>query len=206
MKILCLSDIHEEYNFLLPQESEYDIVIIAGDTFINNDKQSIINFNKWVTSNFNKPVILIAGNHDELFVDQNNIPDIKNLHYLFNSSIKIENYTIYGSPYTPRFGFFPFMEDKYTIKKIWQNIDKDTNILVTHGPPFNILDKTSGGVSAGCSELLNQIKQLEHLKLHIFGHIHEGYGETTVDNIKFVNASICDKRYYPNNKPRIIEI
>jgi Icc-related predicted phosphoesterase len=51
-------------------------------------------------------------------------------------------------------------------------------------------------------ELFNRVQPL----LHIFGHIHEGYGYTEFNNISFVNASICNANYMPINRPIVIDI
>jgi len=42
-------------------------------------------------------------------------------------------------------------------------------------------------------------------KIHVFGHIHHSYGQRTMDGIEFLNASICDERYEPTNKPIVVE-
>jgi Icc-related predicted phosphoesterase len=59
--------------------------------------------------------------------------------------------------------------------------------------------------NVGCVDLLHRIEQLS-LKAHIFGHIHEGYGEYIHGNIRLVNASTCTARYVPTNPPIILDI
>ena len=85
-------------------------------------------------------------------------------------------------------------------------IDSDTNILISHGPPSGILDDTFHGNSAGCQAMMQRIYNLEHLKAHIFGHIHECFGQEEHNGVKFVNASICTFSYQPTNKPIVIEV
>lgn len=41
--------------------------------------------------------------------------------------------------------------------------------------------------------------------LHIFGHIHDGYGFTSNGMTTFINASNCDRLYQPVNKPVVYE-
>ena len=43
---------------------------------------------------------------------------------------------------------------------------------------------------------------------HVFGHIHEGYGQTTNGTTHFINASNCNLRYDPKklNPPIIIDV
>jgi len=33
----------------------------------------------------------------------------------------------------------------------------DTDVLITHGPPYGILDLTDEGVKAGCEELMKAV-------------------------------------------------
>lgn len=71
---------------------------------------------------------------------------------------------------------------------------------MTHGPPYGILDKTEEGLLVGCEELLAAVRRVQP-KVHIFGHIHEGYGTLRREGTLFVNASIMTERYEPLNKP-----
>lgn len=43
---------------------------------------------------------------------------------------------------------------------------------------------------------------------HVFGHIHEGYGQTTNGTTHFINASNCNLHYNPNklNPPIVIDV
>lgn len=56
-------------------------------------------------------------------------------------------------------------------EKLWNMIPENTNILVTHGPPYGILDLNMQKQHTGCKDLLNQVLKIKP-KLHIFGHIH----------------------------------
>ena len=71
-------------------------------------------------------------------------------------------------------------------------IPEDTNILVTHGPPLGICDQNSAKQHAGCPELLDTVKRVKP-QVHMFGHIHEGYGTRTTEDTLFINAASIDK-------------
>jgi 23S rRNA (adenine2503-C2)-methyltransferase len=43
-------------------------------------------------------------------------------------------------------------------------------------------------------------------RLHLFGHIHEGYGARLIDGTLHVNASNCTAAYRPTNPPIVIDI
>jgi Icc-related predicted phosphoesterase len=84
-------------------------------------------------------------------------------------------------------------------------IPDDTNVLISHGPPFAILDRADDGWNCGCEELLRRIESLQHLKLVVFGHIHTAWGMTYRNGVTFVNASICDDNNKIKNEPIVFE-
>jgi len=94
----------------------------------------------------------------------------------------------------------------------WKLIPDDVDILITHGPPNGILDlvpRHGWDEKTGCEELRKRVEEIAEfgrLKLHVFGHIHCGYGVHEEHGVKFVNASICDEDYRPSNKPIVIDI
>ena len=73
----------------------------------------------------------------------------------------------------------------------------NTDILITHGPPYDIGDLTVCGVKAGCPDLRKIILEKIKPKYHIFGHIHEGRGKYVVENTTFINASSLNYKYKP---------
>ena len=77
--------------------------------------------------------------------------------------------------------------------------------MITHGPPADILDLTSDGLHVGCKQLLERVKQIKP-RLHVFGHIHEGYGRVEQDSTIFVNASTCTLRYKPTQPPIVVDL
>lgn len=221
MKIVCISDTHGLHNQLkLP---EGDILIHAGDFSNYGSLSQIKEFNNWLgeqRSKFNH-IICIAGNHD-YGMDLNHIkgqmynPDnisgkelLNNAIYLDNEEVVINKIKFYGSPQQPWFYNWAFnIERGEAIKKYWDKISLDTNVLITHGPIHNILDKTHyNKLSVGCEELSKKVKELKQLKLHVCGHIHEAYGYYIgIDAVWYVNASICDLEYNPCREPIIINI
>ena len=80
------------------------------------------------------------------------------------------------------------------IAKHWDLIPHNTNVLITHGPPYGILDRTFQNLNAGCTNLLTKIEETNP-QYHIFGHIHEGYGLTEREGTTFINASSVDFGY-----------
>lgn len=64
-------------------------------------------------------------------------------------------------------------------------------MLLTHGPPFGILDiPPDQEERMGDPELRNRVRELSCLKLHAFGHIHGAYGAFEQDDVTFANVAL----------------
>jgi Icc-related predicted phosphoesterase len=214
MKIVCLSDTHNCNSQIAVPDG--DLLIHAGDATIKGTIPEIAAFNQWFASLPHKHKIFVAGNHDWFFETNNSYARAMlddSIIYLQDSSCEIEGLKIYGSPWQPRFYNWAFnlMRGPELAEK-WKLIPLNVNILITHGPPNGILDEVPRKFfieNTGCEELrvrVDQIAPLGKLKLHVFGHIHCGYGTHTEMGIKFVNASNCDEKYYPSQPPIVIDL
>lgn len=207
MDIIAISDTHGQHEKLeLPQG---DMIIHAGDISSRGTQVEVKDFLEWYGNlNFNYK-IFIAGNHDFYFegIDpkamQYLLPD--DLIYLNDSSVVIEGIKIWGSPIQPRFYDWAFNRNRGSeIQRHWDLIPKDTDILITHGPPYQQLDLTINGDHAGCRNLSETLKTLS-VKLHIFGHIHEAYGIQKQNRTTFINASNLNHNYQLSNKPIVYQ-
>lgn len=215
-KFVCISDTHNNY----PVLPKGDVLIHSGDWTGIGSIREIVAFLNWISHQDFKHIVIVAGNHD--FLPDNNpnifktlLQDHPNITYLENSSVEINGLKIYGSPVTPTFFDWAFLKDRgEEIAKVWQQIPEDIDVLITHGPPMGIRDQidstkpvdTKKGKHLGCQDLTDRLKDLKNLKLHVFGHIHAGYGITEQNGTVFANASICDESYDPVNEPLVIDI
>lgn len=205
-KLVIISDTHTFHNkAVLPKG---DILIHAGDLEIRSalELQIII---EWFESLDFKHIIWIGGNHDfyleELY--KNNIEPVmpENVYYLMNTEITIEGIKFWGSPFSSQFGRWAFMGHLEELKPIWDLIPSDTDIVITHSPPFGILDQTvHGNISVGCPALRDKLKEIKP-KIHICGHIHEAYGVYQDEHTTYINASLLNEYYDMVNKPVEIE-
>ncbi len=182
LKCLLTSDTHGTHS-ALDIQGTYDVLIHAGDFSNYGRADEIHSFMVWLNSlDQFKDIIYIAGNHDLGYhnTPQSTLANGTRLHYLYNSSVTIKGVKFYGSPYTPRFFDWAFMYDPIDAEAIWSHIPRDTEVLITHGPPHGIFDKCPGRDGtlehAGCPVLRRVVDGLPSVKLHLFGHIHEGYG------------------------------
>jgi Icc-related predicted phosphoesterase len=95
-----------------------------------------------------------------------------------------------------------------SIKKYWDMIPSNTDILITHCPPYGILDWIPfcyDNHNVGCEELLKVVCKIKP-KVHIFGHIHGSYGTYIGNETLFVNVSVMNEEYQVVNKPKEIDI
>jgi predicted phosphodiesterase len=180
------------------QPHKYKIMIAGNHDFGMSNNQD--QFNKWVSRRY-LPESEVGTLRDLRSVKEKALELIKNksIILLESSGVEIEGIKIYGSPYQPEFGGWAFNLPRKSkeIKEEWEKIPKDTNILITHGPPHRILDQCQDGFRAGCEELSRAIDTLPDLKLHLFGHIHEDRGIVKRGRVTFVNASSLDLQYQP---------
>lgn len=208
MKIDCISDLHGQ----LPKLDGGDLLIVAGDLTSTHFLKEYDQFKTWFKKQKYRKKILIAGNHDT-FLDGNPsrfcTPDW--FEYLEDSGTEFEGYKIWGSPWSLSFpGINPicsaFTGQETELAKHFAKIPEDTDILITHSPPFGILDKNDAGIHCGSVSLRNHV-MLVKPKIHIFGHIHE-QGAKNIDLVctQFHNVSIMDENYQPKNKPTTINL
>ncbi|EIW85373.1 Metallo-dependent phosphatase [Coniophora puteana RWD-64-598 SS2] len=121
----------------------------------------------------------------------------KGLHYLEHSPFSFKSpsgreWKMHGSPAAPAYvtGSFQYSTQEEA-KALYDKIPDDVDILVTHTPPSNTLDRTKKGTHAGCPVLAERLNQLSSCRLHVFGHIHESHGaEVSEDGRVSVNAAM----------------
>jgi len=188
MKIYAISDTHNQHELIKCIPSG-DIVIHAGDATNLGKESKMRSFLRWFSSLNFKFKIFVTGNHDWICERQPSLIEAyaKKLGIIFLDFklIEIENLKVFGYPYTPWCGHWAYMLPRGGIdlnNKI-NNIPENLDILISHGPPKNILDKCSGG-NVGCELLRNKIEKVKP-KIMIFGHIHESFGYKENEHTKF---------------------
>jgi Icc-related predicted phosphoesterase len=208
LKFVVLADTHSRHRGVkLPKG---DVLIHAGDISYRGEKLEVQDFFNWFCKQDFEHKIFIAGNHDFLFEKTKDkeldklIPE--KIIYLNDSGTSVNGINIWGSPITPKFFNWAFNRTRGdAIRKHWELIPPDTNLLITHGPPFGILDQVANDRHVGCKDLLHTIKEIKP-EVHVFGHIHESYGTTKSFGIKFINASLTNETYELINKPLVFEL
>lgn len=209
MKLVLIADTHEQHDKVVVPPC--DVLIHAGDLTGRGSPTRTDAALAWLDKQPAKHVIFIAGNHDFFFQKYPAIAcDLlqnRRVIYLENAGIEIDGVKFWGSPYTPEFLDWAFMYNRALGAQQWAQIPSDTNVLITHGPPYGILDTSvAGGPKLGCSDLGRAVQRLARLKLHVFGHIHGGHGHEASSVHEFYNASVVDEAYHVVHKPFEVEI
>ncbi|KAI0976278.1 Metallo-dependent phosphatase [Xylaria arbuscula] len=185
VSVVCISDTH---NSQCPIPTG-DILIHAGDLTQSGSFEELRATISWLNQQPHQYKFVIAGNHDILLDPTKDGSDGRgerqrqelewgSIQYLQNSSstvsVRGRRLKIYGSPMSRRNGNWAFQYPRET--DVWKHtVPDDTDILITHSPPRAHLDLNT----LGCSYLLCELWRI-HPILHVFGHIHEGYGHEWV--------------------------
>jgi hypothetical protein len=219
MRLTFISDTHNQAHKLhIP---ECDFLIHTGDFTMNGTEREVLGFLNWLGNGHEEPIparhiVFIAGNHD--FFCERQKPRFRellktlpeNCHYLYRESIIIDSLKFYGSPLQKDLKGWAFYNEQ---DSVWDHIPDDTNILLTHVPPYGLGDQVNhlfdGEVdyNVGSKPLRSRVEGLS-IDLHAFGHIHEGYGQYKYSNNKTiaVNAASLDENYRKLNKPIVVDL
>ena len=222
MRITFISDTHTKHNQVTSSLPGGDVLIHAGDISSMGYRNEIQDFIKWFSGLENyKHKIFIAGNHDWGFQTEPKATEHllelnPGCEYLQDNLFLIGDDTddyedmvkVWGSPWQPEFYNWAFNLPRqgWELGVHWNQIPEDTEILITHGPPFGHLDtvKFNPTFNTGC-ELLRERVDVVRPKIHVFGHIHTGYGYKFDGNTHFFNAAVLDEQYNFTQKPMTVD-
>jgi Icc-related predicted phosphoesterase len=185
-----------------------DILVVAGDFCMYGDFKELDEFNAFLGKLPHKHKVVVAGNHD---ICMERSPEyarsrLTNAVYLQDQAVTLMGLSLYGSPWQPQFMDWAFnLPQGEALKRKWDLIPPNTDVLITHGPPYGFGDTTEAGEHAGDQELAKAIKRIKP-KINVFGHIHEGYGSFRLGETTLINASVCDGMYQPVNPPILVSI
>jgi predicted phosphodiesterase len=204
MRLVFISDTHNKTDFVVP---DGDVLVHCGDFTMNGSAREIQAFDLWLESLPHRYKIVIAGNHDIGFEEAPEAAQalLRTPIYLQDSGIVIEGVRFYGSPWTPWFYDWAFnLPPGMPLSLKWDLISKDVDVLITHGPPYGILDLNMRDEHCGDEALLEAVEQIKP-KIHAFGHVHYSRGAGHLGETLFVNAAICTDRYDAWQKPTVVD-
>lgn len=158
------------------------VFIHCGDWTNYGELPAVYDFVEWVRALPYEHKLIIAGNHDK-WAATSPYGMVKETFaqagatYLMNEAVGVEGLKFYGMPWVPPFGRWWFMAGKGEREIYINRIPDDIDVLITHGPPYGVLDETMLGEKAGCPILARRVLEIAPM-VHCFGHIHEGTGQT----------------------------
>ncbi|RRA50332.1 metallophosphatase domain-containing protein [Acidipila sp. EB88] len=207
LRLVCIGDTHGFHRSLVLPAG--DILIHSGD-FDGQSVEQVDDFNDWLESLPYRHKLVIAGNHDLLFDRK---PKVARAHltaavYLQDSGIRIEGLNFWGSPVNSVMGEeWAFSAERGAkIRKHWDRIPADADVLITHEAPYGTLDKQDIlGRHRGCQNLLGTLLRVKP-KLHVFGHIHGSYGQESAWNVRLVNCAVVNNQRVLTNAPTVVDL
>mmetsp|Transcript_140 Transcript_140/g.439 ORF Transcript_140/g.439 Transcript_140/m.439 type:complete len:252 (+) Transcript_140:145-900(+) len=224
LRFVCISDTHGSVSagggeLAVP---DGDVLVHAGDFTTVGTLGEVQQFDDFLSTLPHPRKIVIAGNHDVTF----DTPFYKQQHdrfhfafeqgdprellrhctYLQDSGTSVAGIKVWGSPWTPVFCDWAFnLPRGEQLRRKWDDIPDDTDIVITHGPAAGHGDLCDNGCRAGCRDLLERLQHVKP-KYLICGHIHEDYGVTHSGDTFYVNASTCNLYYEPVNRPIVFDV
>jgi len=177
--VVLLSDTHMRHEGL--EVPAADVAICCGDFTKGGTRSETVAFLRWFGGLEVGARVLCAGNHD--FFAEREPEEMRTLAeeagviYLHNEGAEVAGLRVWASPVTPRFRSMAFNETRGApIRRVWEQIPTGLDLLVTHGPPLGLGDRTFFGAEVGCADLRDVVAERAP-RVHAFGHIHEDAGE-----------------------------
>lgn len=205
MKLVCIADTHTREKQL--QIPPGDVLIHAGDFSESGTFRETKAFLAWFANQKHTYKILVPGNHDFYLQEENCEklqPYLKDIHLLINDSIMIEGHHFWGSPNTPLGKHWAFGIDANKIETHWKQIPRQANVIITHNPPYDILDHSKNH-RIGCPYLKKETQSIQP-QYHIFGHAHDNYGKIKLGETTYINATSFDDKYTTPNHPIVVKL
>lgn len=206
LRLVCLSDTHDRHEAVRVPDG--DVLVHAGDFTGRGDPAAVEVFGAFLAGLPHRVKVVVAGNHDFLLERE---PEraralLGDVVYLQDSGAEVEGLSFWGSPWQPRFHDWAFnLPRGAPLAERWARIPEGLDVLVTHTPPFGVLDAIWNGRRVGCDDLALALDRVRP-RVHVFGHIHESYGVIERGGRISVNACACDRRYRPVQPPVVLDV
>jgi len=218
LKIVCLSDTHNQLNQIKIPKG--DILIVAGDWTYFGHQNELQKFGNHLRKLPHDTKLIIPGNHDITLDEKHTLYHKDAISWIkldrntilgINEIVTIRNLRILCVSYINPIGLYNrwgFERDEQAQSDFYNKIkthdmilEGPVDIVVSHSPPFGIMDEENYG-SRPLLEFIQQVRP----KYHIFGHCHDGHGKQIIDGITYINSASCTREYKATNKPIVFEI
>lgn len=201
MRLVIVSDTHCRHEELGTLES--DVLIHCGDMLDLFDEApgQIEAVDAWFGKQAFDLILCTGGNHDFALERKRLLGQpFVNATYLEDSGFDYHGVKFWGAPWVPDLREHAFYQSPEGLAEAWAAIPGDVDVLITHTPPYGVLDRSRNGESRGCPGLLSEMGRL-NLRLHCFGHVHASAGRINKGRTEYVNASSVDSQLSIRHKP-----
>lgn len=208
--IVAMSDSHGNHRDVTVPEC--DILIHAGDISNFNKREHYLDFLAWFSEQPAIHKVFIGGNHDDE-LDGGIGPSLLSQHpdliYLEGEMVELMGLKVWGSAVQPRVFNMAFCRPRADLIRTWDQMPSGMDVVVSHCPPYGLLDKNLNGEHVGCDVLKSALSSKPPL-LNVFGHIHEAHGVTSQmvggERCVFANCSVVNRKREVANKPWMFQI
>ncbi|HEU4405669.1 MAG TPA: metallophosphatase domain-containing protein [Polyangiaceae bacterium] len=191
MRIVAVADTHLFHDELRVPEG--DLFVHAGDLCRGGTLDELERGLAWVRSLPHRFKVLVAGNHDWAFArepaEARALAAGAGVLYLEDGGAEVGGLRVWGSPWQPTYYDWAFnLPRGRALAEKWARVPPGLDLLVTHGPPAGVGDRSSMGGRSGCDDLRARIAEVRP-RVHLFGHIHEDGGAWAHEGTLFVNCT-----------------
>ena len=193
MVIDFISDTHLNYKHL-EDKLTGDVLVHCGDWSRDGSEEETESFIEWLDALPHREKIIVPGNHERYIEARRNACDYPkamwlfgeyNISMLIDTEYVVDGIKFYGMPWTQFYNHWAFAyENSAHAKELTDAIPMDTDILITHTPPFGLFDENSHRHQLGCTYVRDAVERVRPA-IHAFGHVHECGGM----NKKFSNLT-----------------
>lgn len=125
-----------------------------------------------------KPLLLVPGNHD--FIDPTAVLGFREVNAILldDRAVGLGGLYFWGHKWTPYFtGEWAWEESEAALRARLDIVPAHVNVMVSHGPPYGVLDRNARGQRCGSVALRHWLQDRgESVKACLVGHIHEAGG------------------------------
>eukprot|EP00760_Papus_ankaliazontas_P038698 PhM_4_TR9249/c0_g1_i1/m.24376 len=203
IRLVHISDTHNR-SYGGSSVPDGDVLVHTGDFTNGGSKEELDAFVRWFSALPHPNKVVIVGNHEfgrTNFAQLHALFSPAGIVYLQDSGATVCGLRVWGSPWS---NFDAHEKDRQTV---FDMTPKHTDVLLTHNPPFNIMDlawrshKVLDGVCAVCHQehsnyshwgcrALRRVVERKQIPLHLFGHVHDVTGVETHGATVFGNAAM----------------
>jgi Icc-related predicted phosphoesterase len=208
MRLVIISDTHGRHEELGVLQG--DVLIHCGDFChgFHEDPRAVESLDAWFAKQRFELILCVGGNHDFAVRTRINSGQqvFHNAVWLQDADFVHEGVKFYGAPWIPHIQGWAFYLTPEGLRHKWSMIPDDTTVLITHTPPFGILDQPSSRqMHCGCPYLLERVESIRP-RLHVFGHNHSSAGVQDREFTTFINASVVDSSYNVTRSAVVLDI